>query len=129
MKKAILGLLGALGLVACSRDRQPAESVGATTITAATDEAEPTVTVEEVRRVLREHRPGSIDTINALLITSEGGIVTLTGNVEDDVTHWALVNRVRAMPNVRGVRDQLQLGHDGGGPTTGLELRRGPRDI
>jgi osmotically-inducible protein OsmY len=104
MKHAVTGLV-ALSLIACSKERQP--RVGPTTITAATDEMPAQVSVDEVRHVLLEKRPGSADTINALLIRSENGIVTLTGKVDDEETRWDLVNRVRAMPNVRGVRDQL----------------------
>jgi osmotically-inducible protein OsmY len=109
MKKAIVVLIGALSLVACSKERQPAETVGTTAPRGATERVQPTATVEEVRAVLLEKRPESADTINALAITNDGGIITLRGKVEDEPTRSDLVNRVRAMPNVRGVRDELRL--------------------
>jgi osmotically-inducible protein OsmY len=108
MKNASVALLGALCLVACSKEPRPAENVpGVTTTRSATEQ--PTVSVEEVRTVLLEKRPGSAESINALMIRNDGGIVTLRGSVEDESTHSDLVNRVRAMPNVRGVRDEIHV--------------------
>ncbi|MBX3262862.1 MAG: BON domain-containing protein [Labilithrix sp.] len=108
MRKAIVVLLGALGLVACAREKQPLESPGITT-TRGAEQQQPTATVEEVRSVLLEKRPGSAEDINALIISSEGGIISLKGRVSDEATHSDLINRVRAMPNVRGVRDELHV--------------------
>ncbi|MBX3217776.1 MAG: BON domain-containing protein [Labilithrix sp.] len=109
MRKAIVVLLGALGLVACSNEKQPIESPGITT-TRGAEQQQPTATVEEVRTLLLEKRPGSVEDINALIISSEGGIISLKGRVSDEATHSDLINRVRSMPNVRGVRDELHVG-------------------
>src|SRR5262249_30511032 len=63
----------------------------------------------EVRTVLLEKRPSASDQINGLVITNDSGIITLRGKVNDESTHMDLVNRVRSMPNVRGVRDEIQV--------------------
>src|SRR5262249_36242959 len=98
-------LVGALGLLACSKEK-PAED---TTMTrGATSESAP-VSVEEVRTALLDKRPSASDQINALVITNDSGVITLRGKVEDEATHTDLVNRVRSMSNVRGVRDEIQV--------------------
>ncbi|MBX3204945.1 MAG: BON domain-containing protein [Labilithrix sp.] len=109
MRKAIVVSLGALALMACSKERQPIENAGITT-TRGAEQQQPTASVEEVRTILIEKRPGSAEDINALIISSQGGIITLKGKVMDEATHADLVNRVRAMRNVRGVRDELEVG-------------------
>jgi osmotically-inducible protein OsmY len=75
---------------------------------AATTESAP-ISVEQVRTVLLEKRPSASDQINALVITNDSGIITLRGKVNDESTHMDLVNRVRSMSNVRGVRDEIQV--------------------
>jgi osmotically-inducible protein OsmY len=109
MRKAIVIVLATAGLLACSKEKQPAATAGTTTIRGA-EQALPTASVEEVRTVLIEKRPDSADTINGLIITNEGGVITLRGKVEDEPMRSELINRVRAMPNVRGVRDELHTG-------------------
>ncbi len=109
MRKAIVVLLGALGLVACSREKQPLESPGITSVRGA-EQGQRTASVEEVRTLLLEKRPGSAEEIKRLTIASQGGIITLTGKVQDEATHSDLINQVRAMPNVRGVRDEIHVG-------------------
>jgi osmotically-inducible protein OsmY len=58
---------------------------------------------------LLEKRPSASDQINALVITNDSGIITMRGKVNDESTHMDLVNRVRSMSNVRGVRDEIQV--------------------
>jgi osmotically-inducible protein OsmY len=67
------------------------------------------LTAEDVRAALLDKRPSATDQINALVITNDDGIVTLRGHVEDESTHDDLVNRVRAMSAVRGVRDEITV--------------------
>ena len=106
MRKAIVVVLGALSLMAC-KENKPAEHAATTTTSGA---AEPSpVTVAEVRTVLLEKRPGQSASIDALDIENDNGIVTLRGDVPDETTRADLVNRVRAMPNVRGVKDELRI--------------------
>jgi len=109
MRKAIVVLLGALSVVACSREKQPLESPGITSVRGA-EQGQRTATVEDVRTRLLEKRPGSAEEIKRLTIASQGGIITLTGKVQDEATHSDLINDVRAMPNVRGVRDEIHVG-------------------
>jgi osmotically-inducible protein OsmY len=112
MRKPIVLLLGAISLaalanVACSRER-PAAHVGTTTVRSG--EVQPSaINVEEVRTVLLARKPGAADTINALIITNENGVIDLKGKVEDDATKADLINHVRAMPGVKGVRDDLKV--------------------
>lgn len=117
MKKAIVLLVGALGLVAC-KEQPPAAHATTTTSGAAPHEGQ--VTIEEVRAVLLEKRPGESAMIQALDITNDDGIVTLRGEVPDDATRADLVNRVRAMPNVRDVHDELRVD-----PHQSMRHRRG----
>ena len=134
MRRAIVLFAGALSVLACGKDRPPED---VTTTRGAMAEPAPMVTVEQVRTVLLEQRPSASDTINALTITNDGGIITLRGRVEDEATHADIVNRVRQMPNVRGVRDELQVmprspmpeagePGTGGGPMGGAQVGGGP---
>lgn len=112
MRKPIVLLLGAFSLaafgnVACS-PRRPADNAGVTTIRSG-EVQPPMVNVEEVRTVLLARKPEATDTINALVITNESGIVDLKGKVDDEATKADLINHVRAMPGVRGVRDNLKV--------------------
>lgn len=109
MRNAIV-LLGTLTLAACSRD-QHAEKPGSTTTTGASADAG--VTVEEVRIALLERRPNNPD-VNAVVITNDNGVITLRGKVDDDATRADMLNTVRSMPNVKGVRDELQVSPKGG---------------
>lgn len=108
MRTAIVALLGALSVIACSKDK-PADDATTTTTRSGTA-AQPAVTTEEVRSVLLNNRPEAAETINGLIITQEAGVVTLKGKVEDEAMHSDIVNRVRSMSNVRGVRDEIQVG-------------------
>lgn len=112
MKNAILIIVGALCLMACSKDK-PADDVGTSTTTRGATEPVTPVTVEEVRAVLLEKRPGSVEDINALVITNDNGIITLRGRVQDEATRSDLVNHVRAMPRVRGVKDEISAAPKG----------------
>jgi osmotically-inducible protein OsmY len=112
-------VLSAFGLclLACSHEK-PAENANANTTTTTSTDMTP-ATPEEVRAVLIERRPNAAGEINALVITNEGGLITLRGKVDDESTHSDLVNRVKQMRNVRGVKDELQVepkvGHDTSG--------------
>jgi osmotically-inducible protein OsmY len=107
MKNSIV-LLGALALVAaCSRDKAP-ES-GSTTVTGATTgEAKP-VTVEEVRVAILDQNPAGSEALSSVVIMSENNAITLKGSVPDEATHASMVDRVRRMPNVKSVRDELTV--------------------
>lgn len=113
-KNGILVLTAALGVVACAKEERPAEPIGTTMTTRG--QQPPAASAEEVRAVMLERRPGEAETINALVITSENGIVTVRGRVDDEATHSDLVNRVRSMPNVRGVRDEIRVAPKGAPP-------------
>jgi osmotically-inducible protein OsmY len=108
MRNAIVVLLGALSVLACSKEKPP-ENANVTTTTRSGMPEPSVVSVEEVRTNLLEKQPTAADSINALVITNDGGIITLRGKVEDEATHANLVNRTRAMPGVRGVRDEIQV--------------------
>jgi len=109
--KGIVVFTAALTAVACAREQRPAEPIGTTMTTRG--QQLPPASVEEVRAVMLETRPGAADTIHALVIATDDGIVTLRGRVDDQAMHSDLVNRVRAMPNVRGVRDEIQVAPKG----------------
>lgn len=111
---SIVVLTMALGIAACAKEERPAQPIGTTMTTRG--QQPPATSVEEVRAAMLEKRPGAAETINALAITSENGIVTLRGRVDDEATHSDLVNRVRSMPNVRGVRDEIQVAPKGAPP-------------
>ncbi|MDF2693061.1 MAG: hypothetical protein K0S65_1444, partial [Labilithrix sp.] len=119
MRKAnvvLLGMVGVFSLAACSKEKQPVESAAGTTTIRGAEQQQPIASVDEVRTVLIERRPDAAETINGLIITNEGGIITLRGKVEDEATRSDLINRVRAMPNVRGVRDDLRMGRKAAAP-------------
>ncbi len=123
MRKLIVVLLGALGVVACGSDRPP-ETPGTTTTRAGTPEPA-TVTPESVRGHLLNRKPEAAETINALMISKDNGVIVLRGTVEDEATHADIINHVRAMPGVQAVRDELRIQpkrplgqHDRPGTTT-----------
>ena len=120
--KTMAVVLGVLALVACAKEK-PAETIGTTTTTrgAAARPQPPAATVEEVRTTLLQQRPTAADTINGLIIMGDGGVITLRGRVKDEATHSDLVNRVRSMPNVRGVRDEIQVVPKGGATAPGTQ--------
>lgn len=109
MRNAIVVLLGALSLVACARDKG-AKHAATTTMTGgeAAREKAP-VTGDQVKSALLEEHPGAAQTINGLVIRNDDGIITLRGKVDDEKMRSELVNRVRAMPNVRDVKDELEV--------------------
>jgi len=74
----------------------------------ATPEAK-AVTVEEVRTTILDHNPSGPDALTGVVITSDNGVVTLKGTVADDETRTSMVNRVKKMPNVKSVRDELTV--------------------
>ena len=103
MGKATMMVVAALGLVAgCTK-----AAVDTTTTTNGTMTAPNRLTGEDVRAELLRERPSVSDQIKALAITIDDGVVTVRGSVEDESTHHDLVNRVRAMSAVRGVRDEI----------------------
>lgn len=107
MRTAIL-LLGTLALVtACSRDRGP-ES-GSATVTGASTNEPKSVTVEEVRTAILDHNPTGPEALTTVIITADNGAVGLKGTVPDEDTHANMVNRVKRMPNVKSVRDELTV--------------------
>jgi osmotically-inducible protein OsmY len=123
MRKVIVVLLGALGAVACGRERPPETAQTTTTRAGAPEPA--TVNPESVRSHLLDRKPEAAETINALMISKDDGVIVLRGRVEDEATHADIVNHVRAMPGVRAVRDELQIQpkrptgrHDRPGTTT-----------
>jgi hypothetical protein len=105
VKKTLL-LFAALSLAACSKN-QPSES-SEPTLTGGTVKSRP-VAVEEIRLVMLEQRPGSPQTINAIHIVNDDGVVTLHGKVDDEQMKKALVDRVKKMPGVTDVKDQLEV--------------------
>jgi osmotically-inducible protein OsmY len=108
MRNAIL-LLGALALAACSKDKTPEPATSAAATGTAMPSQPTMITAEEVRTTLIQDRPASRESINNLTIMSDGGYVTLRGTLDDEQTRSDVVNRVRSMPNVRGVRDELSV--------------------
>ena len=114
MTTIVVVVVGALGAIACAKDK-PAEMVGITETTRAPaqQQAQRAATTEEIRAALLEKRPGAAADINAFVIRNDEGIVTLRGRVDDQATHSDLVNRVRSMPNVRGVRAEIQVAPKG----------------
>jgi osmotically-inducible protein OsmY len=107
MRNAIAVIVGALGLLACSKEKPPEDTTSIRG--ASTEQQAANISVEEVRSALLEKRPSAADAINSLIITNDAGIITLRGKVDDESTKADLVNRVRSMPNVRGVRDEIQV--------------------
>lgn len=107
MRKSIV-LLGTLVLVAaCSRDRGP--ETGSTTVTGAPTSEAKAISVEEVRTAILDHNPNGAEVLTSVVITSDNGIVSLRGTVPDEDTHTNMVNRVKRMPNVKSVRDELTV--------------------
>lgn len=108
MRKAIVLVLGALSLIAC-KENKPAQHATTTTTSGAAQPIPGVVTVEQVRTVLLEKRPGESATIEALDITNDNGIITLRGDVPSQAVRTELVNGVRAMSDVIGVKDELRI--------------------
>jgi osmotically-inducible protein OsmY len=104
----IIGMM-ALGLVACSKEKAPEDTTQTHGAMSEAQQSPQAVSTEEIRTVLLTKRPSAADSINSMIITNDNGVVTMRGNVEDEATHADLVNRVRSMPNVRSVRDELQV--------------------
>jgi len=99
----MLAVLALAALPACDRDR---DRTGSTTTTGAGTEGR-SPRVEDVRVVLLAERPDAIEAIKALQITNVDGVVTLRGHVNDEQARTVLVERVRRMPNVKLVKDEL----------------------
>jgi osmotically-inducible protein OsmY len=59
--------------------------------------------------MLEKHAGASADIINAIDIKNDNGYVTLSGNVESEQMRMDVVNRVRSLPSVKGVRDELKV--------------------
>jgi osmotically-inducible protein OsmY len=106
MKKVVILLLGALSMLACSRN-EPSDRAGSATITGGSMNTRPP-SAEEIRGVLRQARPNAPE-VNNLLIRDDNGMVTLQGVVPDDQVHADIVSRVRSMPNVTNVRDEIKV--------------------
>jgi len=106
MTKKSIVLFATLALAACSKDGS--DKLSTTTTTGAVMTDRPT-TVEEVRTVMLTERPNATAQINALDITNVDGVVTLRGQVADEESRRALVERVRRIPNVREVKDELDV--------------------
>ncbi|MDB4936890.1 MAG: hypothetical protein JWP87_3862 [Labilithrix sp.] len=102
MTRKVIAILMGLALAACSKDRS--DHAGTTTTTGASDKG---ASVEDVRMVLVAERPDATAAINALQITNANGVVTLRGQVDDEGTKKALVERVKKMPGVKDVKDEL----------------------
>jgi osmotically-inducible protein OsmY len=99
-------------VAACSRDRGP--ETGSTTVTGApTGEAKP-VTVEEVRVAILDQNPKGPETLSTVVIMTENNAVTLKGTVPDEETRANMVNRVKRMPSVKSVRDEMTVAPKGG---------------
>jgi osmotically-inducible protein OsmY len=106
MTRKVIAILAGLALAACSKERP--EKVGTSTTTGASDK-ERTATVEEVRMVMLAERPDATAAINALQITNANGVVTLRGHVDDEQAKKALIDRVKRMPGVKEVKDELAV--------------------
>jgi len=109
MRNSIV-LLGTLALLAaCSRDRGP--ETGSTTTTGAGTAASDLkpATVEEVRIAILDHNPSGSDALSSVGISSESGVITLHGQVPDEESRQNMVNRVKRMPSVKSVKDELQV--------------------
>jgi osmotically-inducible protein OsmY len=104
MARIALFLLGTLCMLGCSRNEE--DKTGTTRLTGATVKVGPTA--EEIRLMLNQAKPNDPE-VNAFLITDEGGLVTIRGMVPDEQTHADIVRRIKGMPNVTGVRDDLQV--------------------
>lgn len=102
MRHNSLVMLAVVALAACDRDKP------STTTTTGAEVERPT-TVEEVRMVMLAERPDATAAINALQITNVDGIVTLRGQVADEQVRKQLVERVKKMPGVKGVKDELAV--------------------
>jgi osmotically-inducible protein OsmY len=103
--KAIVLVVGALALVAgCAKDKTAVDSTPTQGASAAGR-----LTADDIRSALLEERPSASDEINRLTITNDNGLVTLRGKVDDAATRDDLVNRVRAMNAVHGVRDEVTV--------------------
>ena len=100
----MLAVIALAALPAC-KERDHA---GMTTTTGAGTEGR-SPGVEEVRIVMMAERPEATETIKALQITNDSGVVTLRGHVNDEQARTALVERVRRMPNVKLVKDELSV--------------------
>jgi hypothetical protein len=98
-------VLAVLTLAACSRDH--ADKAGSTTTTGAG--VDRPATVEDVRMVMLAERPDKTAAINALDIQNVDGVVTLRGHVDDPQAKKALVDRVKKMPGVKQVKDELAV--------------------
>jgi osmotically-inducible protein OsmY len=102
MRKIAVLLLGALGVLACSRNQE--EKTGTTGLTGATVNVAPTA--EEIRLTLKQARPNDPE-VDAFVITDEKGLVTIRGVVPDDKTHDDMVSSIKGMSNVTGIEDEL----------------------
>ena len=65
------------------------------------------VDVEAIRSLLIREHPNRADTIRALTITEDNGIVTLRGLVLDESARPAIITVVERTPGVKQVRDEL----------------------
>ncbi|MGZ6090170.1 MAG: BON domain-containing protein [Polyangiales bacterium] len=101
-----LVMLAVFALAALPACKDRGDKAGSTTTTGAGIGNRP-ATVEDVRMVMLVERPDQTTAINALQITNVDGTVTLRGHVDDEQAKKALVERVKRMPNVKDVKDEL----------------------
>lgn len=79
-------------------------------------------TADEVRMFMLQERPNDPDIVRGLVISEDGGIVTLRGRVYDEQMKSDLTRAARKARGVRDVKDDMQVDQSmktgGGGGTT-----------
>jgi hypothetical protein len=99
-------LLGTLAALGCSKNTQQDKS-GTVQLTGGTVTVLPSP--DAIRLSLKQAKPSDPEIDAFVIATDQNGIITIQGIVPDERTHVDLVRRVKSMPNVAGVHDQLQV--------------------
>src|SRR5262249_21152021 len=105
MRNAIVWI-AVLTVLGCSRNPSSNE-VGSTRTTGG--QVGTTASAEQIRVEMLDQRPDAPGTVNAIDITNDNGVVTLRGAVDDEKMKSDLINRVKSIPGVQEVRDDLRI--------------------
>jgi osmotically-inducible protein OsmY len=106
MRTAIALSLALVGLAACSKSPPANQTSGTTTLTGGSASRAPAS--EDIRMLLLQSEPNHPE-LAAFDITNDDGRVTVRGVAPDERTHQDIVKRVKAMPNVKDVKDEVRV--------------------
>jgi osmotically-inducible protein OsmY len=114
MRYAVLAAAVAFTLASCSRRENAVEKAGTTRTTGATDTSVAATPPDDAEISVRVRRSIQSDAMLAssarkVTVSTENGVVTLRGEVDDERDSAAVEQRARQTPGVLRVDNQLDL--------------------